>query len=59
MTTAVCDWCGRTRPLTAEGLIARHRVSIPVSATAVPTVGRGRVRPWCSGSGKPPRRQER
>jgi hypothetical protein len=59
VTTAVCDYCGRSRRLTAAGLVERHRVSIPVSASAVPTVGRGRVRPWCSGSGKPPRRRER
>lgn len=55
----VCDWCGKLRQLDHAGMLVRHRISIPVSRAAVPTVGRGRVRPSCSGSGKPPRRRER
>jgi hypothetical protein len=57
--TAVCDGCGRTRQLANDGTVTRHRVYIPVSRSAVPSVGRGRVKPWCSGSGKAPRRVER
>ena len=58
MTTGVCSGCGRTRRLAEDGTITRHRVFIPVSRSAVPSVGTGRVKPWCSGSGKQPRRRE-
>lgn len=53
-----CDYCTRLLKLRDDGLIPRHYLSIPVSRRAVPTVGAGRVRRLCSGSGKPPRRVE-
>jgi hypothetical protein len=59
MTTAVCDWFGKLRQLTADGVMAAHLVSLPVSRAAVASVGRGQVRRRCSGSGRPPRRAER
>jgi hypothetical protein len=55
---AICDWCGKLRKLDASGLVVKHPVSIPVSRSAVPSVGRGKVKRTCSGSGKPPRRRE-
>jgi hypothetical protein len=57
---AVCDYCGRPRPLTSAGVLVRHRTpTIVVSRPAIPSVGAGRKKPVCSGSGKPPRRVER
>jgi hypothetical protein len=55
---AVCDHCARLQRLTSAGLIARHYLTIDVSRRAVPTVGRGRVKRLCSGSGQRPRRAE-
>jgi hypothetical protein len=58
MTTAVCDWCGKARPLTADGVLAKHPVSWPVTRSAIHDVPdrRATVKRPCSGSGKPPRR---
>ena len=53
---AVCDYCARLRPLRADGLVAKHYITLPISRRAVSTVGTGQVRRLCSGSGKPPRR---
>jgi hypothetical protein len=58
MTTGVCDGCGGMRRLTGAGQIPIHYVGIPVSRRAVRTVGAGRVRRRCPGSGKAPRRRE-
>jgi hypothetical protein len=58
VTVAICDYCGRLRELDGQGRIVRHRVSIPVSRAAIHSVGRAKVRPVCSGSGKAPRRIE-
>jgi hypothetical protein len=56
---AVCDYCGKPRRLTDAGVLERHRTpTIVVSKAAIPSVGRGSSRPWCSGSGKAPRRRE-
>jgi len=59
MTVGTCDGCAGTKRLNGAGLIPLHYLSIPVSARAVPTVGAGRVRRRCPGSGKAPRRVSR
>jgi hypothetical protein len=57
MTThGLCDACARLKRLRADGTIPLHYLAIPVSRKAVPSVGRGRVRRRCPGSGKLPRR---
>jgi hypothetical protein len=55
---ALCDHCATLRRLTDAGLIVRHYLTIDVSRRAVRTVGAGRVKRLCSGSGRPPRRVE-
>jgi hypothetical protein len=54
-----CDGCAGLKELRGDGLIPLHYVGIPVSRRAVRTVGTGRVRRRCPGSGKAPRRVER
>jgi hypothetical protein len=58
MTTGVCDGCGGTKRLNGAGKIPTHYIGIAVSARAVRTVGAGRVRRRCPGSGQAPRRVE-
>lgn len=57
MTAGTCDGCGRVRRLTVDGLVPVHYLTLPVSNRAVRTVGAGRVRRRCPGSGRPPRRR--
>jgi hypothetical protein len=53
-----CPHCGRLKRLTADGLIVGHYLpgGIRVSRSAIPSVGTGRKKVKCTGSGKPPRR---
>jgi len=51
--TAVCRYCMKPVQVRADGKLARHHVSIPVSRRAVHTVGAGSVRRRCSGSERP------
>lgn len=51
-----CAYCARLRKLDQHGLVVTHYLAINVSGSAVRTVGAGRVRRKCSGSGKAPRR---
>lgn len=51
-----CDACARVKRLDAQGLVRAHYIAIRVSHSAVRTVGAGRVRRKCQGSGKAPRR---
>lgn len=51
-----CDGCGKVKKLDQAGQVVGHYYAIDVSRRAVTTVGRGRVRRKCSGSGKAPRR---
>lgn len=50
-----CAYCARQWKLDGEGNLVVHLLRIDVSRRAVPSVGRGRVRRRCSGSGRPPR----
>jgi hypothetical protein len=59
VTTGTCDWCGRVKRLDQRGLVVVHMLAIDVSRRAVATVGAGRVRRRCGGSGKPPRATSR
>lgn len=59
MTHGLCPDCGRLRRLEGDGALAFHHVSIAVSRRAVRSVGAGRVRRRCPGSGKAPRRVSR
>jgi AAA domain len=52
---ALCDHCATAKKLTTAGTIIRHYLTINVSRRAVRTVGRGRVKRLCPGSGRPPR----
>ncbi len=52
---ATCQHCAKLKRLTSAGVIERHYLTLDVSRRAVPTVGRGRVKRLCSGSGRPPR----
>jgi hypothetical protein len=54
----LCDACARLRRLTTEGLVPVHYLALPVSNRAIHSVGAGRVRRRCPGSGKAPRRVE-
>lgn len=54
-----CSYCARLKKLDHDGLVVAHYIAINVSRSAVRTVGAGRVRRKCSGSGKAPRRVER
>jgi hypothetical protein len=58
MTIGVCDGCGGMKRLNGAGQIPTHYIGIAGSARAVRTVGAGRVRRRCPGSGKAPRRVE-
>jgi hypothetical protein len=57
--TGTCDGCGGLKKLREDGSIPTHMLGIPVSRRAVTSVGAGRVRRRCPGSGKRPRRVER
>jgi hypothetical protein len=59
MNAGTCDGCGRLKRLDQAGRIVTHLFAIDVSRRVVPTVGKGRVRRRCPGSGRPPRRGER
>jgi hypothetical protein len=59
MTTGTCQHCGRQWKLDGRGNLIAHMLRIDVSRRAVRTVGAGRVRRRCPGSGKPPRRTGR
>ena len=58
MGLGLCDGCAGLKRLNGAGLIPLHYIAIPVSARAVRTVGRGRVRRRCPGSGQRPRRKD-
>jgi hypothetical protein len=58
MTLGTCQHCARMKRLDSDGLVAAHMLAIDVSRRAVRTVGAGRVRRRCPGSGKRPRRIE-
>jgi hypothetical protein len=57
VTTDTCLVCGRLKRLDGLGLVVAHMLSIDVSRRAITTVGVGRVRRRCGGSGRPPRRR--
>jgi len=59
MTTGTCAHCGKLKLLSVGGVVVVHMLAIDVSRRAVTTVGAGRVRRRCPGSGKRPRRVER
>jgi hypothetical protein len=59
MTHGLCTYCAQSKRLDAHGLVVTHYLSIPVSAKAIRSVGAGRVRRRCQGSGKPPREASR
>lgn len=56
MKHGTCDGCAGLKRLRDDGTVPTHYLAIPVSRRAVRTVGAGRVRRRCPGSGKPPRR---
>jgi hypothetical protein len=58
MKLGTCDGCAGLKRLRDDGTVPVHYLSIPVSRRAVRTIGAGRVRRRCPGSGKPPRRAE-
>jgi hypothetical protein len=51
VTTGTCGYCARLKRLTVDGLVPTHYLAIDVSRRAVRTVGAGRVRRRCPGSG--------
>jgi hypothetical protein len=51
-----CAYCARLKRLDSGGLVVTHYLAINVSRSAVRSVGAGRVRRKCGGSGKQPRR---
>jgi hypothetical protein len=51
-----CSYCARLKRLDGDGLVVAHYLAINVSRSAVRSVGAGRVRRKCGGSGKVPRR---
>jgi hypothetical protein len=55
MKLGTCDGCAGLKRLRGDGTVAVHYLGIPVSRRAVRTVGAGRVRRVCAGSGRPPR----
>jgi hypothetical protein len=58
MRLGTCNGCTGLKRLRDDGTVPTHYLGIPVSRRAVRTVGAGRVRRLCPGSGKPPRRAE-
>lgn len=58
MTLGVCGGCGKPKKLDQAGNVVGHYYAITVSRSAIHSVGAGRVRRRCPGSGKPPRRRE-
>jgi hypothetical protein len=59
MILGTCDGCGKLKKLDQAGNVIGHYYAITVSRSAVRTVGAGRVRRRCPGSGRPPRRVDR
>jgi hypothetical protein len=59
VTTGTCTYCARTKRLDAHGLVVVHYLHIPISAKAIRSVGAGRVRRRCQGSGRPAREAAR
>jgi hypothetical protein len=55
MKLGLCDSCARLTRLSSDGKIPVHYLALPVSNRAIRTVGAGRVRRRCPGSGRPPR----
>jgi hypothetical protein len=53
-----CEGCAGLKRLREDGTVPIHYLDIPLSRRAVRTVGAGRVRRRCPGSGKQPRRVE-
>ncbi len=53
MTLGTCAYCARQWKLDPRGCLAVHMLRIDVSRRAVRTVGAGRVRCCCPGSGRP------
>jgi hypothetical protein len=58
MKLGTCEGCAGLKRLRDDSTVPVHYLAIPVSRRAVRTVGAGRVRRQCPGSGKPPRRAE-
>jgi hypothetical protein len=56
MKLGTCDGCAGLKRLRDDDTVPVHYLGMPVSRRAVRTVGAGRVRRRCPGSGKPPRR---
>jgi hypothetical protein len=54
-----CNGCGKLKKLDQASHIVGHYYAITVSRSAVRSVGAGKVRRTCPGSGKPPGRVER
>jgi hypothetical protein len=54
--TGTCDGCAGTKRLRDDGTIPVHYIGIAVSVRAVRSVGAGKVRRKCPGSGRRPRR---
>jgi hypothetical protein len=52
---ALCPACGGIKHVNGNGLMSRHYVAFDISKRAIHTLGQGRVKRLCSGSGKPPR----
>jgi hypothetical protein len=52
---ALCAHCSTLKKLTSAGTVERHYLTFDVSRSAVPSLGKGRVKRLCQGSGKPPR----
>ena len=59
MKLGTCDGCAGLKRLRDDGTIPIHMIGIPVSRRAVTSVGAGRVRRKCPGSGEAPRRVSR
>jgi hypothetical protein len=51
--TVVCRYCMQRAHVRADGRLAIHHITLPVSARAVNTVGAGSVKRRCSGSARP------
>jgi hypothetical protein len=49
-----CGFCQRPQRVRADGRLAAHDVTWPVSQRAVRSVGAGQGRTRCLGSGQPP-----
>jgi hypothetical protein len=58
MSLGICDGCAGLKRLRDDGTVPIHMLGIPVSRRAITSVGKGRVKRRCPGSGKRPRRVE-